>query len=87
MTTPRDYRSVIHRLNQRYQRYFDQARNPEALRVALSGDPSGPLSVADFGRVTADNETFSGWVAKMKDRFRTARAPVGSAKPAKAAKT
>jgi len=75
------------RLNQRYQRYFDQARNPEALRVALSGDPSGPLSVADFGRVAADNETFSGWVAKMKDRFRTARAPVGSAKPAKAAKT
>jgi len=72
---------ALARLNGRYQRYFDQSRNPEALRVALSGDPSGPLSVADFGRISADNEIFSGWVAKMKDRFRTARAPVGPAKP------
>jgi hypothetical protein len=35
------------------------------------------LSSADFGRVTADNEAFGGWVAKMKDRFRAAR-PAGS---------
>ena len=73
---------ALARLHGRYARYFDQARNPEALRVALSGDPSGPLGVADFGRVSADNETFSGWVARMKDRFRTARTPVGAAKPA-----
>jgi len=37
-----------------------------------------------FGRVTADNEMFAGWVARMKDRFRTARAPVGAGKPAAA---
>ena len=33
-------------------------------------------SVADFGRVSADNEAFAGWVDKMKGRFRTAPAPV-----------
>ena len=45
----------------------------------------GRLSVADFGRVTADNETFAGWVAKMKTRFKTPRAPAKPAAPAKQA--
>lgn len=70
------------RLQQRYQGFYDQAHNPEALRIALSGEPTGKMGVADFGRVTADNEMFAGWVSKMKDRFKTARAPVGAAKPA-----
>ena len=74
------------RLEQRYQGFYEQAHNPEALRVALSGEPIGRLSVADFGRVSADNETFAGWVAKMKTRFRTARPPVGTGKPAAPAK-
>ena len=42
--------------------------------------PTGRLSVADFGRVSADNEAFSGWVEKMKGRFKTRPAPVGAAK-------
>ena len=73
------------RLQQRYQGFYDQAHNPEALRIALSGEPTGQLSAADFGRVTADNEMFAGWVARMKDRFKTARAPVGTGKPPAAA--
>jgi hypothetical protein len=54
--------------------------------VALSGEPLGRLGVADFGRVTADNEIFAGWVAKMKTRFKTAQPPVGTGKPAAPAK-
>lgn len=76
--------AALTRLNQRYQGFYDQARNPDALRVALSGVPSGQLSVADFGRATADNEAFAGWVEKMKVRFREKPAPVGPAKPAAA---
>lgn len=76
--------AALGRLEQRYQGFYEQAHNPEALRVALSGEPLGRLSVADFGRVTADNETFAGWVARMKTRFKTARPPVGTGKPAAA---
>jgi hypothetical protein len=75
---------ALARLQQQYQGFYDQAHNPDALRVALSGEPAGRLNAADFGRVTADNEIFAGWVAKMKDRFKTARAPVGTGKPASA---
>ncbi|HEY8571872.1 endoglucanase [Phenylobacterium sp.] len=74
--------AALTRLETQYGAFIDQSHNPEALRVALSGSTSiGRLSVADFGRVTADNEAFAGWVSKMKVRFRTARAPTGG-KPA-----
>ena len=66
------------RLRQRYSGFIEGAANPEGLRVALSGMDVESLSSADFGRVTADNEAFGGWVAKMKDRFRAAR-PAGTA--------
>jgi tetratricopeptide (TPR) repeat protein len=72
--------AALGRLNGQYQRYFDQAHNPEALRIALTGVSTNHLSVADFSRVSADNEAFSGWVAKMKVRFHTAPVPVGSGK-------
>ncbi|MDF2899994.1 MAG: hypothetical protein K0Q62_53 [Phenylobacterium sp.] len=74
--------AALARLQQRYSGFYAQARNPEALRVALSGVETGQLSVGDFGRVTADNEAFAGWVEKMKARFREKPAPVGPAKPA-----
>ena len=74
--------AALTRMQQRYGGFYDQARNPEALRVALSGVQTGQLSVADFGRATADNEAFAGWVDKMKARFREKPAPVGVAKPA-----
>ena len=78
--------AALTRMQQRYGGFYDQARNPEALRVALSGVQTGQLSVADFGRATADNEAFAGWVDKMKARFREKPAPVGAAKPAPVAK-
>ncbi len=72
----------LDRLQSRYQGFYEKANNPEALRVALSGAPTGRLSVGDFGRVSADNEVFAGWVEKMKGRFKTRAAPVGTGKPA-----
>jgi hypothetical protein len=63
------------RLRQRYSGFVEGANNPDGLRVALSGMNVESLSSADFGRVTADNEAFSGWVSKMKDRFRTGGRP------------
>jgi tetratricopeptide (TPR) repeat protein len=77
---------ALERLQAQYQGFYERAHNPEALRVALSGVPTGRVSAADFGRVTADNEAFAGWVAKMKDRFKTRPPPVGTGKaPAKQA--
>jgi hypothetical protein len=78
--------AALARLQQQYQGFYDQAHNPDALRIALSGEPTGRLSAADFGRVAADNQVFAGWVAKMKERFKTARAPVGTGKPPAPAK-
>ncbi len=69
--------AALARLRQRYAGFVESANNPDGLRVALSGMNVESLSSADFGRVTADNEAFSGWVAKMKDRFRTGR-PAGT---------
>jgi len=69
---------ALGRLRQRYSGFVESAANPEGLRVALSGLNVESLSSADFSRVTADNEAFGGWVAKMKDRFRAAK-PAGTA--------
>lgn len=71
---------ALDRLEARYQGFYDKASNPEALRIALSGMPSGRLSTADFSRVAADTATFAGWVDRMKGRFKTRAAPVGSGK-------
>ena len=67
--------AALSRLEERYRGFLDEARNPEALRVALTGVASGPVGVGEFGRLAADNEAFAGWVAKMKDKFRAAAAP------------
>lgn len=74
--------AALARLQQRYGGFYAQARNPEALRIALSGVQSGPLSVADFGKVTADNQAFAGWVGRMKQRLKEKPAPVGTGKAA-----
>ena len=76
---------ALSRLEQRYQGFYEKANNPEALRIALSGVPQGRLSVADFSRASADNQMFAGWVEKMKGRFKTRPAPVGTGKPPAAA--
>ena len=69
--------AALVRLRSRYQPFVEQSHNPDAMRVALSGISEGQFSVTDFGRLTADNEAFTGWVAKMKARFRQAPAPIG----------
>ena len=77
--------AALNRLEGRWSGFYDKARNPAALRVALGGAGSGALGVAEFGRLTADTEAFTGWVAKMKERFRqgpTQYAPAPLAKPA-----
>jgi hypothetical protein len=51
------------------------ARNPDALRVALSGLNDGQIAPADFSRIAADNQLFEGWVAKMRSRFDAAPLP------------
>ncbi|ATQ43706.1 endoglucanase [Caulobacter mirabilis] len=76
--------AALGRLRQRYGGYVDQARNPDALRVAFAASDGGQLTANDFSRTVADNEGFAGWVAKMKQRFRDKPAPVGPS-PVKAA--
>lgn len=73
--------AALLRLEQRYSGFLDNARNPEALRVALTGMASGPVGVGEFGRLAADNEAFAGWVAKMKNRFRAAAAAAPATGP------
>ena len=60
---------ALTRLRTRFGGFIDQARNPDALRVGLTGMDSGEVGAADFSKVTADNEAFAGWVEKMRDRF------------------
>jgi len=73
--------AALTRLSNQYKGFFDAAHNPEALRIALTGVSTNRLSVADFGRVSADDEAFAGWVDKMKERFKTRPAPVGTGRP------
>jgi tetratricopeptide (TPR) repeat protein len=73
--------AALTRLSAQYKGFFDAAHNPEALRIALTGVSTNRLSVADFGRVSADNEAFAGWVDKMKARFKTRPAPIGTGRP------
>ena len=56
---------------------LDAARQPRsAARPAQPGVLQPSLASTDFSRVSADNEAFTGWVAKMKARFKTAPVPV-----------
>jgi tetratricopeptide (TPR) repeat protein len=73
--------AALTRLSNQYKGFLDAAHNPEALRIALTGVSTNRLSVADFSRVSADNEAFTGWVAKMKARFKSGPVPVGAGKP------
>ncbi|OYX01334.1 MAG: endoglucanase, partial [Caulobacter vibrioides] len=73
--------AALGRLRARWSGFIDTASNPEGLRVALQGMSLGSVSAADFGRVTADNEAFNGWIGRLKERFRTGQ-PAGA--PARA---
>lgn len=66
------------RLRDRFDGFVDGARNPEALRVAFAAADGGTLTTADFSRAVADNEGFTGWVARMKQKFREKPSPTGA---------
>ena len=82
--------AALARLNQRYKPFVNGARQADALRVALVGiDADATATASEFPQRVSDNEVFSGWVGKMKQRFRdrsppltSNRPPVGPAKPA-----
>jgi hypothetical protein len=63
------------RLRERWTPFVAGARNPDALRVAMSGLNGDQVSPPDLSRIAADNQVFEGWVSKMKDRFRQAPPP------------
>lgn len=70
---------ALGRLRERFDGFIDQSRNPEALRVAFAAADGGSLTANDFSRAVADNEGFSGWVARMKQKFRDKPSPTGPA--------
>ena len=57
------------RLRTHWTPFVAGARNPDALRVALSGLNDGAVSPADFSKIAADNQLFAGWVEQMKAHF------------------
>jgi tetratricopeptide (TPR) repeat protein len=63
----RDEKS-LERLNERWSAFVEQARAPDALRLALSRFDAG-ISPADFAKAAAQADSFTGWVAEMKRRF------------------
>lgn len=67
--------AALSRLRTRYGAFIDQARNPEALKVGLTGLEGGEVGASDFSKVTADNEAFAGWVDRMRTRFTKAGQP------------
>ena len=69
---------ALKRLSDRYRGFVPGARNPDALRVALAGVDEAAVGRVDFSRTTADADTFTGWVARMKQKFRDKPAPVGA---------
>jgi tetratricopeptide (TPR) repeat protein len=75
--------AALTRLRTRYAGYIDQARSPDALRVALAGADAIKLPAADFARISADNDSFTAWVIKMKQKLRSD--PLKPAPPKQAA--
>jgi tetratricopeptide (TPR) repeat protein len=74
--------AALARLRTRYAKAAENVRAPDALKVALSGVDSGPMTAADFVRGASDADTFAGWVARMKKKLREKPAPGVPAAPA-----
>ena len=58
------------RLTERFNGFVQQARQPEALRIALAGLDAARDTPSDFARLTSQADTFAGGVAGRKLRFR-----------------
>jgi tetratricopeptide (TPR) repeat protein len=82
--------AALARLRQAYQPFVERARQPDALRVALAGLNGGQIGAIDLARSISDDESFAGWVSRMKAKLRERpplqlRPPVQQLKTAQAA--
>jgi hypothetical protein len=74
--------AALTRLSQRYGRFAEGARSSGAIRISLAGlDGVGAGGTADFANLSAQADTYAGWIAQTKAQFRE-RNPQGEAKPA-----
>ena len=72
--------AALGRLSQRYGRFADGARSPGAIRIALAGlDGVGGGSASDFANLSAQADTYAGWIAQTKAAFRERTAPAAQA--------
>ena len=53
---------------------------PDALKVALSGVNVEQITSSNFAQAISDDQTFTGWVDKMRQHFR--ERPLGAPSPA-----
>ncbi len=60
----------LSRLAGRFGKFADNASSPDAMRVALAPLDAGPISAKNFTLAAASTDSFAGWVAGMKKRFR-----------------
>lgn len=58
------------RLNDHFGKFAATASSPDAMRVALASLDQGPISAKDFALAAAQTDSFTGWVAAMKKKFR-----------------
>ena len=63
-------RAALDRLRGQYSPFIAKARSANAIRVALDDDLSGVAGAADFAGLSANADTFVGWVNAAKQDFR-----------------
>lgn len=68
--------AAVARLRERFSRYVEEARSPDALRIALAGIEDARLTPTDMRRVMNEGDTFAGWVNRTKQQFRERAGPV-----------
>ena len=78
------------RLSDRFGKFADTASSPDAMRVALAPMDGGAVNARDFALAAAATDSFAGWVAGMKKKFRqkddaAAKAVAATPPPAKKA--
>jgi len=68
--------AALGRLSQRFGRFAEGASSPGAIRIALAGlDGVGSGTTADFANLSAQADTYAGWIAQTKAAFRERNAP------------
>lgn len=60
---------ALARLRERWSGFVAGASAPDALRVAMAGASDGN-NAGEFGRVVAEADAFTGWVARMRTELR-----------------